>query len=117
MSIDPIGAIGSGFSPVSQLGQLGQVNQLSQVTQVTGPETATGTSGVDFGSLISGGLEHVQALQTRSDNLSVEAATGRLQDVHDYMIAANEAGLAVQLTVALRNRAVEAFNEIMRLQA
>jgi flagellar hook-basal body complex protein FliE len=104
MSIDPIGAI-SGFSPVSA---------------VTGLENTSGTGstgGVDFGNLISNGLEHVQALQTRSDNLSVEAATGRLQDVHDYMIAANEAGLAVQLTVALRNRAVEAFNEIMRLQA
>jgi len=105
MSIEPIGAIGSGFAPVAP---------------ISGLETAgaaSGTGGPDFGALISGGLEHVQALQTRSDNLAVEAATGRLQDVHDYMIAANEAGLAVQLTVALRNRAVEAFNEIMRLQA
>jgi flagellar hook-basal body complex protein FliE len=108
MSIDPIGAVGSGFAPLSPVAGL---------TNAGAAESAGGTGGPDFGALISGGLDHVQALQTKSDNLAIEAATGRLQDVHDYMIAANEAGLAVQLTVALRNRAVEAFNEIMRLQA
>jgi flagellar hook-basal body complex protein FliE len=106
MSIEPIGAIG-GFSP------------LSPVAGLTNTDIAAvgSTSGPDFGALISDGLEKVQALQTRSDGLAIEAATGRLQDVHEYLIAANEAGLAVQLTVALRNKAVEAFNEIMRLQA
>lgn len=105
MSIEPIGAIGSGFAP------------LSPVAGLANTTAADAAGAPDFGALISGGLEHVQALQTKSDGLAIEAATGRLQDVHDYMIAANEAGLAVQLTVALRNKAVEAFNEIMRLQA
>jgi flagellar hook-basal body complex protein FliE len=105
MSIEPIGAIGGGFAAVSPIPGL------------TDSGAASATGGPDFGALISGGLEKVQSLQNRSDGLAVEAATGRLQDVHEYLIAANEAGLAVQLTVALRNRAVEAFNEIMRLQA
>jgi flagellar hook-basal body complex protein FliE len=104
MSIEPIGAIGA-FTPMSPIGAL------------TSTDAASATGAPDFGALVSGGLEKLQAMQNRSDGLAVEAATGRLQDVHDYLIAANEAGLAVQLTVALRNRAVEAFNEIMRLQA
>jgi flagellar hook-basal body complex protein FliE len=105
MSIEPIGAIG-GFAPLSPVAGLTN----------TDPGTAT-ASGPDFSALVADGLAKVQALQNRSDGLAVEAATGRLQDVHDYLIAANEAGLAVQLTVAMRNKAVEAFNEIMRLQA
>lgn len=104
MSIEPVGAV-SAFSPMTAIGGL------------TNTDAAESTGGPDFGAMVAGGLEKLQSLQTTSDNLAIEAATGRLQDVHNYLIAANEAGLAVQLTVAVRNKAVEAFNEIMRLQA
>ena len=70
----------------------------------------------DFGGMVASGLEKLQSVQSTSDNLAVKATTGDLTDVHDYMIAANEASLATQLTVAVRNKAVEAFTEIMRMQ-
>ena len=63
------------------------------------------------------GLDNVQQLQNKSDDLAVQAATGSLTDVHDYMIASTEASLATQLTVAVTNKAVAAFNDIMRMQA
>ncbi len=73
-------------------------------------------AGGDFGSVIVNALEGLQATQNHADSLAVKAATGDLNDVHDYMIAAGEASLATEYTVAVRNRAVEAFNEIMRMQ-
>jgi len=90
-------------------------------TDATGAATAAGSSakaasGADFGKALSGGLEKLQSMQDTSDGLAVQAATGDLRDVHDYMIAANEANLATDLTVAVRNKAVEAFNDIMRMQ-
>ena len=66
--------------------------------------------------MLASGLDKLQAAQATADNLAAQAATGDLNDVHDYMIAANEASLATELTVAVRNKAVEAFNEIMRMQ-
>jgi flagellar hook-basal body complex protein FliE len=77
---------------------------------------ATGVAKPDFGSMVAQGLEKLQATQTTSDNLAVKATTGDLTDIHDFMIASNEASVATQLTVAVRNKAVEAFTEIMRMQ-
>ncbi len=74
------------------------------------------SSGQDFGSLVLDGIDRLEQVQDRSDNLAVKAATGDLNSIHDYTIAATEAGVATQLTVAVRNKAVEAFTEIMRMQ-
>jgi flagellar hook-basal body complex protein FliE len=86
------------------------------VPLITGPAAASTPAG-GFAAELGQGLGQLQQVQTKSDNLAVQAATGDLNDVHDYMIASTEAGLATQLTVAVRNKAVEAFNEIMRMQA
>lgn len=83
--------------------------QVDAATRVTAP------SGESFGDLVLDGLDRLEALQDRSDQLSVQAATGDLEDLHDYTLAATEASVATQLTVALRNKAVEAFTEIMRM--
>ena len=74
------------------------------------------TSGPAFGELLVNGIEGLEAMQDKTDHLSVQAATGDLGAIHDYTIAATETGVATQLTVALRNKAVEAFTEIMRMQ-
>ncbi|GAB3596306.1 hypothetical protein GCM10027446_22940 [Angustibacter peucedani] len=93
------------------------------VSAATLPSTAasgaTGTgaaSGTDFAQALQGGLQNVQDTQAKADDLAVKAATGDLSDVHDYMIAATQAELTTELTVTLRNKALEAFNEIMRMQ-
>jgi flagellar hook-basal body complex protein FliE len=68
-----------------------------------------------FAAVLAQGLERVQGLQSTADELGVQAATGDLQDVHDYTIAATQASLATELATTLRNKGVEAFNEIMRM--
>ena len=65
---------------------------------------------------ITGALDDLQSTQGNSDNLATQMATGQPTDVSDYMIAANQAEIATQLTVAVRNKAVDAFNQIMNMQ-
>lgn len=72
-------------------------------------------SGQAFGDMVLDGIDRLEAVQDRSDQLAVQAATGDLQDIHDYTLAATEASVTTQLTVAVRNRALDAFNEIMRM--
>jgi flagellar hook-basal body complex protein FliE len=76
-----------------------------------------GSSGTDFGAALGRGLEQLQQVQGKADNLAVQAAAGTLADPAEYMIASTQASLATQLTVAVRNKALDAFNEIMRMQA
>jgi flagellar hook-basal body complex protein FliE len=78
---------------------------------VNGPSKASAA----FGDMLTHGIDNLEAVQDKSDSLAVQAATGDLQNIHDYTLAATEASVTAQLTVSVRNRALEAFNEIMRM--
>jgi flagellar hook-basal body complex protein FliE len=93
------------------------IGALSQIATpaITGTKGATGTDGVDFGKAMGNAIDSLNGTQANADQLATAAATGNLSDVHDYMIAATEASLATELTVAVRNKAVEAFNQIMNM--
>jgi len=84
-----------------------------------GPQGPSGPSrtGLDFGSMVLDGIDKLEQVQHKSDALAVQAATGDLQSIHDYTIASTQAAVTTQVTVAVRNKAVEAFTEIMRMQA
>jgi flagellar hook-basal body complex protein FliE len=68
-----------------------------------------------FTDAIGQGLNQVDALDRTAADQAVKAATGDLTDVHDYVIAATQAQVATELTTTVRNKALEAFNDIMRM--
>jgi flagellar hook-basal body complex protein FliE len=77
---------------------------------------APGAAGGDaFSSILASSFDQLASTQAKSDGLAAQAATGDLKDVHDYMIARNEASLATEMVVGIKNAAVSAFNEIMRM--
>ena len=82
---------------------------------VAAPAAASGPN-ADFGSMVLDGIERLEGLQDSADSLAVRAASGTLPNIHDYTLAATEAEVATKLTVAVRNKAIEAFTEIMRMQ-
>lgn len=103
----------------SALSALGGTSATSGTSALAGAAGTTGTqpaAGGDFASVLSTSLDKLQATQSNADSLAAQAATGSLTDVSDYMIASNEASLATETVVALKNQAVSAFNEIMRMQ-
>lgn len=104
----------SGVSGVSGVTGAFGVGATGATGATSGAQSASGSNG--FSNVLGQGLESLQSTQATADNLSVQAATGTLTNAHDLMIATTQAQLATQLTVALRNKAVDAFNEIMRMQ-
>ena len=92
------------------------VSGVTPPSPVTAPERTRAADPAAFTASLADGLRSVQGSLTTADELGRQLATGELTDVHDFMAAATKASLAVELTVAVRNRAVEAYQEIMRMQ-
>jgi flagellar hook-basal body complex protein FliE len=92
------------------------------VSGVTGtgylpPVSPTTTGDTGFATALTGAVDNLQQLQTTSNTLAVQAVTGNLDDIHSAMIASTRAQVSLELVAAVRNKAVDAFNEIMRMQA
>lgn len=123
MTIPAIGAVaGTGFTPY--IPKTLPVDGSTPAASLAGVDALAGTSGTsaagqaggaDFASMLSQGLESLQGLHSTADSLALKASTGDLNALHDYTIAATEASTATQLTTAVRNKALESFNEIMRM--
>ena len=105
-----VGAI-SGIMNAAGIGSIAPATPSSTAAA----DTANSTAGV--GNAFTQALDSLQGTQASADTLAQAAATGNLTDIHNYTIAATEASLTTELTVAVRDRAVESFNEIMRMQA
>lgn len=102
-AIAPVTAVFASLAPIAPM-------SATETGTVSGPSAS-------FGQLIGQAIEHTQQVQTRADDLAVKAASGDITDMHEYLAASAEAALTTQLTVAVRNKAIDAFTEIMRLQA
>ena len=76
---------------------------------------ASTSNGDGFASVLASTFDQLQTMQKTADGLGVQAATGDLRDVTDYLIASNEAKLTAEMVVTIKNQAVAAFNEIMRM--
>ena len=76
-----------------------------------------GTGGSGFATSLGNAVDGLQQLQSDSKTLALKAVTGNLDDIHDATIASTRAQVTLELVAAVRNKGVDAFNEIMRMQA
>ncbi|MCY7288076.1 MAG: flagellar hook-basal body complex protein FliE [Cryobacterium sp.] len=90
---------------------------LTGVQGLQGAQTTQGTDGSAFGSALVGAVDNLQQLASTSNTLAVKAVTGSLTDIHSATIASSRAQVTLELVAAVRNKGVDAFNEIMRMQA
>ncbi|MBP1300465.1 MULTISPECIES: flagellar hook-basal body complex protein FliE [unclassified Curtobacterium] len=75
------------------------------------------TGGDGFAASLGNAVDGLQQLQSDSKTLALKAVTGNLDDIHDATIASTRAQVTLELVTAVRNKGVDAFNEIMRMQA
>lgn len=69
-----------------------------------------------FKDLLSEAINKVNNLENNAEDMKYKLATGEVNDIHSVMIASEKASLAFELTVQIRNKLVEAYQEVMRMQ-
>ncbi|HHZ91851.1 TPA: flagellar hook-basal body complex protein FliE [Candidatus Poribacteria bacterium] len=74
------------------------------------------SSGVSFKKLLQNNLNKVNEMQLLSHQESIKFATGESDNLHELMITLEEAKLALQLAVEIRNKILDAYQEILRMQ-
>lgn len=94
------------ISPIFQQ----QINQYhaQKVTQVEPTQS--------FQEVLKNAFNQVNQLQKESQGMTQKLITGEVEDVHQVMIAAQKASLSLDLTIQVRNKVIEAYQEVMRMQ-
>jgi flagellar hook-basal body complex protein FliE len=94
--------------------------EINKVSPDIGPSLG-GVSGAaggekSFASTLKDAVDSVNTAQKESDFKMQELATGKSQNIHETMIAAEKADIALRLMVQVRNKMIEAYQEMMRMQ-
>lgn len=91
-------------------------NGLNQVSNITGNSNTIGEQGATaFQSIFENAIQDVKDTSKEYEYQEYLLATGQTDDVHNVPIAAAKAQLSVDLLVQLRNKALESYNELIRM--
>lgn len=84
--------------------------------QLAGTEAKQETVEGSFAGILDNALKELNDTQVKADQLTLELLTGEVQDIHQVTVAMTEAKLAMQLAVEVRNKIIEAYQEVSRMQ-
>ena len=69
-----------------------------------------------FGQLLQQQLDEVISLQKEAEQLQLALATGEIEDVNRVVLAMQKADLALNFAIEIRNKVIQAYQEISRMQ-
>jgi flagellar hook-basal body complex protein FliE len=78
--------------------------------------TEKAAGGESFADTLKGAVGKVNELQQQADVKMQQLATGETTDIADVKIAAEKADIALRLMTSVRNKMIDAYHEIMKMQ-
>ncbi|KAA0547942.1 flagellar hook-basal body complex protein FliE [Bacillus sp. BGMRC 2118] len=92
-------------------------NSLKVLPTTTEPmKIAPAESQKKFAAFLSDSLNKVNETAIQSDVATEKLAAGEKIDLHEVMIASQKASITLQTTLEIRNKVIEAYQEVMRMQ-
>jgi flagellar hook-basal body complex protein FliE len=99
----------------SLLGQIGPAAPTAPAID-TNVDSAVGNSSNAFGTLIRGAVDSLDRIQKGAEHEIAKSVAGESQDLHKTIVALQSADLSFQFGLAVRNKLVSAYEDIMRMQ-
>lgn len=96
--------------------QTGQTLRETRDSGIRGDVLTPQTEQKSFGDTLKDAVNSVNELQKTADRKMEDLATGKAQSIPDVMIAAEKADIALKLMVQVRNKVIEAYQEVMKMQ-
>lgn len=95
--------------------QLQSLENARQAMNAARAERSTQLAGPSFSDYLTEQVNHVNQVVATADQRVADVSTGRSQNLHEMMIALNKAELSMRMLTQVRNKAVEAYQELMRM--
>ncbi len=90
--------------------------RLPQLSGAGAQKAGEKTDSTTFGETLKKFLSDVNELQLEADEQMQRLAAGEVENLHDVMIAVEKANISFELLVEIRNKVLEAYQELMRMQ-
>ncbi|MBY6276434.1 flagellar hook-basal body complex protein FliE [Symbiobacterium thermophilum] len=71
--------------------------------------------GFSFGDVLANAIRQVEQDQRNANEMAIRLAAGEVEDIAQVMIASERASLSLNLAIQVRNKVIEAYQEIMRM--
>lgn len=98
-------------SPIALKAYTAANELLNKPAPPAGGKASTADATRSFAEAIEDSLSAVNAMQTEKSRMITEFASGKSQNVHELMITLQKAGLAMDMTSAVRNKVLQAYQE------
>jgi len=92
------------------------INKVDAGTLINTLDKKSSDSGEGFGKILEDSIEKVNELQKAADKSVEEVAEGKSDNIIGTVIALEKADQSLKLMTEVRNKVVEAYNQIMRMQ-
>jgi flagellar hook-basal body complex protein FliE len=92
------------------------LSSLGGIGTPTSPLTSAGGTPAPFSDLMTDAVGQVNQLETQASTAVTGLMSGTGVDVHQAMIATEKASMAFELTLAVRNKAVQAYQSVIGMQ-
>ncbi len=95
---------------------LNKITELQNKNTLGLLEAQEGSEVLSFQDLYMNAIKEAEALGKISEDYSVQLASGQLENLHEAMIAGQKADVSLQLVIQIRNKVLDAYREITRMQ-